>query len=104
MKTTKAITLGILAIFMMCSAMANEKDHDLLIQQIKYFKSNIGEQIVYPSDAKKDLVEGIVATSIYVNSNGQVRVTGINGHPTLIKDVKKTIGGNSTKPRIIVSK
>lgn len=91
MKTIKTIILGIFAMLFMNCSFASEKDNDLMAMQVKVLKSNIGEQLYYPEDAREAKIEGTVAASIRVLSNGKVLVNAINGHPMLKASIKEQI-------------
>lgn len=88
MNHLKITIIGIFTCFLVTISMATEKENDLMATQVKFFKSNIGEQIVYPADAKEAMIEGTVATSIKILGNGKLQITGINGHPLLAASVK----------------
>ena len=91
MKSLKSILLGIPIFFLTSSLFATENENDLVIQQIRYLKSTIGEQIAYPDAAHEKAIEGIVATNLYVDDFGKVSVVAINGHPSLTFSVKHQI-------------
>lgn len=91
MKTLKAILLGFITFCLVNINVASEKEKDLMAIQVKYFKLNIGEQLMYPESARKENIEGTVATCVQVQKTGDIIITGINGHPVLIESVKNQL-------------
>ena len=82
----KKLTLLLAATLMLMGSntFALNSDSVLILQQQKEIGYDLTKNLVYPSIAKAELIEGIVSVSIKLEENGRLNVLAINGNPKLI--------------------
>lgn len=91
MKTIKKISILLVLTMFYLVTEAKNNEVEAIVKTEFLSIEKIADAISYPELAKARFVEGEVCTSIKVDAWGNVEVTAINGHPTLIESVKEQL-------------
>jgi len=90
MKTLTLISATALLLLSM-QLFAVSPDSAILSINKKLIVENLTNNLIYPTQAKTELIEGCVSALIKFEKDGKPNVIAINGHPMLTKSLKKQI-------------